>query len=265
MCTVVNPAYPGTALRRGSSGSNVLLMQQYLNALKAIHPSLTHLVEDGKFGSATENTVKQYQSIQRLTVDGVIGRVTWNTIVCEYNRNYPRNPDTYPGFPLKNGSNNIYVGHMQTALNICADVYTAINKLTVDNAFGTNTENAVKRFQRQFGLTIDGVIGQNTWNRIITVRDGVQSGNRVHVNPPYPNVVLQRGSTGDSVRCIQSYLNIIRAATGAAWPFLTVDGNFGANTATAVTSYQAVHGLTVDGKVGPATWSSIVNSVNAAL
>lgn len=265
MCTSVNPAYPGTALRKGSSGSNVLLMQKHLNALKAIHPTLTHLTEDGKFGTATENTVKQYQAIKNLTADGVIGRATWNTIVCEYNRNFPTNPDTYPGVVLREGSNNSYVGHMQTALNIIARIYTAVNTQTVDNKFGTNMQNAVKRFQRQFGLNIDGIIGENTWNRIITVRNGVQSGNHVHVTTQYPNTVLQNGSTGDSVRCIQSYLNIIKAATGASWPTLTVDGHFGANTTTAVTSYQALHGLKVDGRVGSATWNSIITSVNAAL
>ena len=58
------PVYPGTPLRVGSSGSNVSLMQSYLNAIKnGMFPSLTRLTVDGKFGQRTKNTVIQYQGL----------------------------------------------------------------------------------------------------------------------------------------------------------------------------------------------------------
>lgn len=36
----------------------------------------------------------------------------------------------------------------------------------IDGEFGENTENSVKRFQRNFGLNPDGVVGQSTWDRL---------------------------------------------------------------------------------------------------
>jgi len=36
----------------------------------------------------------------------------------------------------------------------------------VDGVFGESTENAVRRFQSEFGVTPDGVVGQSTWNKL---------------------------------------------------------------------------------------------------
>ena len=81
---VVDPVYPGTALRPGSSGSEVARMQTYLNGLRdAKYPTLNRLVVDGRYGSATASTVMQYQVINRLSMDGVIGHDTWNAIVSD--------------------------------------------------------------------------------------------------------------------------------------------------------------------------------------
>jgi peptidoglycan hydrolase-like protein with peptidoglycan-binding domain len=54
---------------------------------------------------------------------------------------------------------------------------------------------------------------------------------------------LRRGSSGESVRALQGKL--------------FVDGVFGPNTEDAVRRFQHVHGLTVDGIVGPKTWAKL--------
>lgn len=65
--------------------------------------------------------------------------------------------------------------------------------------------------------------------------------------------VLKKGSKGESVKTLQDFLKI------------TVDGNFGPKTESAVKSYQKKNGLVVDGVVGPKTWAhmGILNTDNA--
>ena len=58
---------------------------------------------------------------------------------------------------------------MQRYLNYIANTYTNIPRVATDGIFGSATRNAVVAFQRQFGLTADGIIGQQTWNRIVQV------------------------------------------------------------------------------------------------
>ena len=122
---VVDPVYPGTALRPGSSGSEVARMQTYLNGLRdAKYPTLNRLVVDGRYGSATASTVMQYQVINRLSMDGVIGHDTWNAIVSDYNATIGGSADTYPGIPLRPGDRSQDVRHMQGRLNEVARIYT---------------------------------------------------------------------------------------------------------------------------------------------
>ena len=73
--------------------------------------------------------------------------------------------------------------------------------------------------------------------------------------------LLQQGSTGDSVRCVQSYLS----ALGGTVPKVTIDGQFGSATTASVRSFQRLARLTEDGKVGPATWSGLVMAFNGTL
>ena len=43
-----------------------------------------HLVEDGVFGPATESAVKHYQGNENLTVDGVVGKQTWGSLLLRW-------------------------------------------------------------------------------------------------------------------------------------------------------------------------------------
>ena len=61
------------------------------------------------------------------------------------------------------------VRHMQGRLNEVARIYTGINTQTVDGAYGNNMTNAVRRFQRQFSLSADGILGKDTWLSLIHI------------------------------------------------------------------------------------------------
>ena len=71
---------PGTPLRVGSTGRAVKEVQYYLYLLSAYFPEIPVIAYDGVFGAATEKAVRAYQQLFGLTVDGIVGRATWDSI-----------------------------------------------------------------------------------------------------------------------------------------------------------------------------------------
>ena len=65
---------------------------------------------------------------------------------------------------------------------------------------------------------------------------------------------LRQGSKGDAVKALQQYLT----ACGYS---VTVDGEFGLSTEAAVKQLQKACHFTVDGVVGPQTWTALVKAV----
>lgn len=70
--------------------------------------------------------------------------------------------------------------------------------------------------------------------------------------PAWPTI--RQGSLGQPVRRLQYLLK----ARGAC---VAVDGIFGPRTTAALRTYQGIHGLVVDGIVGPQTWRSVIITV----
>ena len=67
-------------------------------------------------------------------------------------------PESYPGTPLRRGSTGTAVRTLQRQLNRIAQDYPSFGTLNVDGVFGAATEEVVKKFQKQFSLTQDGVV-----------------------------------------------------------------------------------------------------------
>jgi peptidoglycan hydrolase-like protein with peptidoglycan-binding domain len=107
--------------------------------------------------------------------------------------------------------------------------------LWIDGDFGWRTEVAVKAFQRQQGLRIDGIVGAKTW---AALKSTVQPGTRI----------LRRGLTGADVFELQGLLQIDGYS-------VVRDGFFGAETESAVVAFQREHQLREDGMVGSVTWT----------
>ena len=75
-------------------------------------------------------------------------------------------PSSYPGSPLRRGSTGTNVRIIQRQLSRIAKDYTFFGKPTVNGVFDETTESVVKKFQKQFGLTADGVVGKSSWFKI---------------------------------------------------------------------------------------------------
>ncbi|MCM1042908.1 MAG: peptidoglycan-binding protein [Corallococcus sp.] len=106
----------------------------------------------------------------------------------------------------------------------------------IDGIFGQNTQNTVKRYQRDNALTDDGIVGQNTWKNLLFL-------------PPYPT--LRQGSRGTYVKYMQSKLE------SKLYPVGSIDGIFGNATLSALKQFQEENGLNPDGIAGPLTWAKL--------
>jgi hypothetical protein len=73
-------SYPGSPLQVGSSGANVRVIQEQLNAISNKFPALQKIKVDGIFGNQTQEAVKTFQRIFNLPVNGVVDFATWYAI-----------------------------------------------------------------------------------------------------------------------------------------------------------------------------------------
>ena len=263
--TLSDGSWGGTALRTGSTGSAVEQVQFWLNTLAQYESALPSLAVDGRYGAATASAVRAFQRRYGLTVDGVVGRETWNAIYNEFRSIQSDNgtPNAYPGTALREGASGQNVRLVQFWLKIAHTVYSRLNDVTVDGRFGAATTAAVKRFQTYFGLTSDGVVGRTTWNKLYEVYNDIANKLLSSSLRPgeYPGI-LRRGSSGTAVRELQFYLYLLSAYESSI-PAVDIDGSFGAATENAVRAYQRFAGLTVDGIVGRATWESLYGKASA--
>ena len=266
-------SYPGSPIRQGDSGTAVFTLQRQLNRITKDYPFLGKLTVDGVFGSRMAATVRAFQKQFNLTADGMVGRQTWYKISYIYVSvkdlaeltsegevsSGTLSDGTWGGTVLRTGSTGSAVEQLQFWLNTLAQYESSIPSLTVDGVYGTGTANAVRAFQRKYGLTVDGVVGRATWTEVYDQFRSIQSDNGTP--NAYPGTALREGASGQNVRLVQFWLKIARTV----YPSLsnvTVDGRFGSATAAAVRRFQTYFGLTSDGVVGRTTWNKMYEVYN---
>ena len=138
----------GPTLQDGSTGPDVRRLQRLLVELKI----LTFDQINGNFGSPTETAVKDFQSGTGLTVDGVVGPQTWSKL--------PADPQT----PLlSRGAKGTVVFSLQRGLKTYSGQNAAADPGAIDGDFGPRTEAAVRAYQSDRGVSVDGVVGDRTW------------------------------------------------------------------------------------------------------
>ena len=75
------------------------------------------------------------------------------------------NKQGFSGYPtVKKGARGNITKLLQEKL-----VSLGYNTNGVDGIFGTGTEKAIISFQRTNGLVVDGIVGKNTWGKIINI------------------------------------------------------------------------------------------------
>ena len=138
----------GPTLAIGSTGPDVRRVQILLVMIK----ELLFSDIDGNFGPKTQDAVKSFQEGNNLTPDGVVGPVTWNA--------FPADPNTQE---VKRGSTGAVVSALQNGLKRFDDPNTPTDPGPIDGKFGQRTESAVRAYQTDRKITVDGVVGDQTW------------------------------------------------------------------------------------------------------
>lgn len=261
--------YPGTPLRQGDRGVEVQLLQFYLSSISVFYPQIPNVTIDGIFGQNLLKAVLNFQQNFGLIDDGIVGRSTWEKIYAVYDTLSDKivpeeNIPAYPGRTFQQGSSGEEVLRIQRALNTISTQYPGIPMLVEDGFFGSATTTAVRAFQRQFSLTVDGIVGELTWNKIFEISALIEEGELNGEDmPPYPGTLLRVGSRGAAVQLMQERLNSISIYYPVI-PQIAADGIFGNATRQAVVTFQQLMGISADGIIGQQTWE-LINTVYAEL
>lgn len=246
-------------LTTGMEGDDVKAVQEKLIALGYLNGKA-----DGKYGTATADAVKRFQTRNGLKADGICGE---NTVMVMFGNNpidagssiptaKPSVDETKPTRTLRAGASGDDVLSVQSMLDKLG-YYSG----SLDGIYGEGTVEAVKAFQARNGLTADGKVGTKTAN--VLYSDQALAADTTVVTPTptptpsygvVPTRTLKDGSEGDDVKSVQSRLMALGYYTG------TVDGKYGSGTVAAVAAFQLRNNLSADGIAGTRTYKKLYSS-----
>ena len=129
-------------VQEGSAGEDVRTVQYLVTAQG--HPTGV----DGDFGPLTKAAVEAFQSSRGLGVDGIVGPQTWPQLIIQ----------------VQQGSTGDAVRAVQSQIHSRGD---GANQITIDGIFGPVTNSCVRSFQSLLGLSVDGIVGPQTWNHLV--------------------------------------------------------------------------------------------------
>ena len=248
-------SYPGTALRVGSRGRSVALIQTALNRISQNFPAIPKLSVDGIFGSGTERSVRIFQQVFGLTDDGIVGRQTWYAVervyagvlrLSELRSQGLRYEDLGWEFPepLRVGDRGNKVGQLQYMLAVVGQFVQEVPVISADGIFGPLTRDAVIAFQRYEGFPTTGEADDRTWDALYELYSGID--NRVLDN----RAAFPQFDTADTT--------VVNARQR-----LAALGYTGANLQEAIRAFQRANGLSVTGRLNDATARAITRQYQA--
>ena len=142
------PIFVGFAFKRPYEGGHGILSQHYAGLAFDVGQNLTNEGRTEMRNLAVSSRIWNYVEPANLTPRWV----------------HFDERQTTSGYPvIRRGSRGVYVCIAQDALN-------SLNYLTggLDGIFGAITERSTREYQSKKGLVVDGIIGRNTWNTLMT-------------------------------------------------------------------------------------------------
>jgi peptidoglycan hydrolase-like protein with peptidoglycan-binding domain len=245
LVNVSNDAVGGenSILRLGSRGAEVTSLKNRLQQLGYFKGNINDY-----FGSYTRDVVIRFQKDKGLTPDGIVGAKTQQAIDKAI---APETSDLTVGScsngkcpTLRANDKGRYVTYLQTRLRHWG--YFTSNP---NGNYDSKTVEAVKRFQRDKGLFVDGAVGPQTWQTIETSK--VKESNKCD------KTTLQRGDKGECVSKLQEMLRELDYFKANSTDY------YGSETWEAVRKFQLDTELPPNGIVDPLTWKALERSLES--
>ena len=178
---------------------------------------------DGVYGPATERAVRAFQKAKDLPVSGIVDEKTMEAL--------RRSGGAEKG-ELAQGARGGRVKEAQQRLQASGFLSGA-----ADGVYGSQTREAVRRFQREKGLHVSGKIDDRTWKALGEAPKGGHE--------------LRQGDRGMRVAHLQNLLTLHGFTPGA------MDGVYGSGTAAKVRDFQRFCGMEPTGTVNEAVWQKL--------
>lgn len=206
---------------------------------------LTWLVQKlmSEYGVDSNHVVRHYDASRKQCPYPYINSTKWAKLKAQITGGQYSGNESSSRDYLQQGDSGAAVKELQQLL--ISKGYSC-GSAGADGDFGPSTLSAVKAFQKDNGLVVDGIAGQLTMGKL-------KAGSQVSQNPND----LQYGSQGNAVKTLQENLNKLGYDCGEP------DGDFGPKTKSAVIAFQKNKGLVQDGIVGDITKSAINSALNS--
>ncbi|BAC14867.1 hypothetical conserved protein [Oceanobacillus iheyensis HTE831] len=192
---------------------------------KLNHIGFDGITETDYFGNWTETRVTQFQTYYQLSITGKVDQKTINKLDSVYNS------------PFQNGKRHEDTKAIKEKLNSIG-----YGPITVTTLFGNYMESQVKEFQRDQGLRVNGIADERTLAKLEELAS---------------TDVFELGDRHNAIITIKEKLNAI------GFGGISETNYFGGWTETRVKQFQQYYGLSVDGKVGPATQETLDSVYNS--
>lgn len=210
----------------------------------------------GVFDAETEARTKQYQAARGLTADGIVGPLT----IAAIGPRLPAaaaaavattiDPDSWR--TLRRGMSGADVGQWQLVLTRDG------HPVTVDGDFGPVTESATIAWQRQRGLTADGIVGPASRAKIAANPAGARVAGDVDLatnwrplraSTPLPGLMAPEAPSEEVAA-----ERVLAAQVAHNLFFSPPEGE----DRELVAQFQQLNGLNVTGAYGPATAEALI-------
>ncbi|NEO25626.1 MAG: hypothetical protein F6K03_01670, partial [Kamptonema sp. SIO4C4] len=126
--------------------NQTLKLQESLNKLQIRDANGKVLAEDGIIGPATESATQKFHQLMGINASGRPVSLTWKAIEEIFSQPLMR-PNHAEGLAVR------YVEH-----RIGIDI---------DGVYDAEAAEALENFQRRQGLVVDGIVGPNTWEKLL--------------------------------------------------------------------------------------------------